>query len=86
MTGVAQRLGVSLDRLAAWNGMASPRPLRAGETLRVAPPVIEYTVQPGDTMTGIARRYRVTVVDLAEWNAMAQPRPLRAGETLLVRP
>jgi membrane-bound lytic murein transglycosylase D len=86
MTGVARRLGVSVEQLAAWNGMSDPRPLRAGERLRVAPPVIEYIVQPGDTMTGIALLYQVSVEDLAEWNSMANPRPLRAGEMLVVRP
>ena len=84
MTGLARRLGVSPGALAEWNDMPAPRPLRTGETLRLAPPAIRYTVRAGDTMTALARRYRVSIDDLAKWNRMGKPRPLRLGEVLLV--
>lgn len=84
MTGIARRLDVSPGTLAEWNDMEAPRPLRTGETLRLAPPAIRYRVRAGDTMTAVARRYRVSIDDLAKWNRMEEPRPLRLGEVLLV--
>lgn len=88
MSGIAVARGVRLADLARWNGMSSPRPLREGELLRVAPPVPpaprRHRVERGETLTSVARRYDVGIGDLVRWNALGSARPLREGEVLLV--
>jgi membrane-bound lytic murein transglycosylase D len=85
MSGIAVARGVSLSDLARWNGMASPRPLREGELLRVAPPAPRrHRVERGETLTSVARKYGVAIGDLVRWNDLGSARPLREGEVLVV--
>ncbi|MGI4762264.1 MAG: LysM peptidoglycan-binding domain-containing protein [Janthinobacterium lividum] len=93
---LARRVGVRPTELAAWNGISPLLPLRAGQLLRLSPPVSNpdsqpvtastngtYTVATGDTFFSISRRYGCTVADLLAHNE----RPvmtLRVGETLRV--
>ena len=86
MSELAVALGITTTNLAAWNGMAAARPLRAGERLRVtAPPGAKHRVARGETLTSVARRYGVRIADLVRWNGMETARPLREGEVLVVR-
>jgi LysM repeat protein len=85
MSGIAVARGISVAELARWNGMSSPRPLREGETLRLAPAEPRrHRVERGETLTSVARRYGVEIADLVRWNALGSARPLREGETLRV--
>jgi membrane-bound lytic murein transglycosylase D len=85
MSGIAVARGIALADLARWNGMASPRPLREGETLRVTPPEPrKHRVQRGETLTSVARKYDVAIRDLVRWNDLGSARPLREGEVLVV--
>jgi LysM repeat protein len=85
MSGIAVARGISVAELARWNGMSSPRPLREGETLRLAPAEPRrHRVERGETLTSVARRYGVEIADLVRWNALGLARPLREGETLRV--
>jgi LysM repeat protein len=85
MSGIAAARGIRLADLARWNGMASPRPLREGEVLRLTPAESRrHRVQRGETLTSVARRYDVQIADLVRWNGLGSARPLREGETLLV--
>jgi membrane-bound lytic murein transglycosylase D len=85
MSGIAVARGIALADLARWNGMAAPRPLREGETLRVTPPEPrKHRVQRGETLTSVARKYNVAIRDLVRWNDLGSARPLREGEVLVV--
>lgn len=88
MSGIAVARRVRLVDLASWNGMASPRPLREGELIRVAPPAPpaprRHRVERGETLTSVARRYDVGIGDLVRWNELGSARPLREGEVLVV--
>jgi membrane-bound lytic murein transglycosylase D len=85
MSGIAVARGVPLADLARWNGMASPRPLREGELLRVtSPEPRKHRVQRGETLTSVARKYDVAIRDLVRWNDLGSARPLREGEVLVV--
>ncbi|MEZ5397737.1 MAG: LysM peptidoglycan-binding domain-containing protein, partial [Bryobacterales bacterium] len=82
---IAQRQGVSVDDLMAWNGLASTR-LQVGQRLLTRPPAngSSYRVRPGDTLEVIAKRFNVSVDDLMRWNSLSSPR-IRAGATLTIR-
>jgi LysM repeat protein len=87
LTGVAQRVGWSVARLARANGMPVTQQLLIGATLRVpAQPAAPsepastqtYTVRAGDSLSSIAIRYGVSLGELADLNQ------LRLGDVLLI--
>jgi membrane-bound lytic murein transglycosylase D len=82
---IAERHGVAVDDLMAWNGLASAR-LTAGQNLLTRPPAggSRYQVRPGDTLEVIAKRFNVSVDDLMRWNALTSTR-IRAGVYLTIR-
>ncbi|MCG0274900.1 MAG: LysM peptidoglycan-binding domain-containing protein [Thermosediminibacteraceae bacterium] len=47
-------------------------------------PIIEYTVQPGDTIYGIARRYGVTPQSIIQLNNLTNPDFIVPGQRLLI--
>ena len=82
---IAQRHGVTVDDLVAWNGLRSTR-LSVGQRLLTRPPAsgASYRVRPGDTLEIIAKRFNVSVDDLMRWNGLSSTR-IRAGVTLTIR-
>jgi LysM repeat protein len=82
---IAQKHGVSVDDLVAWNGLRSTR-LTVGQRLLTRPPASgsSYRVRPGDTLEIIAKRFNVSVDDLMRWNGLSSTR-IRAGVTLTIR-
>lgn len=93
---IAQRLGVSLERLQAHNQFHLKHgkfthaqtilvPLRSSPSApsaAPAPPAGEYTVARGDTLFGIARAHGVAVADLLAANPALSSETLRPGQTL----
>ncbi len=88
---ISARYGVSLDALAAANGLADPNRIRAGDTLVIParaettpePPTAGvYTVQPGDTFWGISRKLGIPFGELAAANPGVDPGRLRPGQVL----
>ena len=65
---IAQRYGVSPERLILDNGLDDPTRLVPGQTLVILYPRRTVTVQPGDTLTSIAAREGVTVNQLLRNN------------------
>lgn len=88
---IAQRLGVSVADLKAWNGLTSSR-IRAGKYLAVQGPngtgstggASRYLVRNGDTLGAIASRFGATVKQLQAWNGLRGTR-ITAGKRLIVR-
>ncbi|MFN2483410.1 MAG: LysM peptidoglycan-binding domain-containing protein [Candidatus Limnocylindria bacterium] len=92
LTSIAARHGVSTDHLAAWNELANPNLIFAGQLLRVAldpaatalvrPETGTHTVVAGETLTAIAARHGTTVAALASLNQLADPSFILAGQVL----
>jgi phage tail protein X len=48
------------------------------------PEIIEYIIQPGDTLNDLAYRYNTTVEDIMEYNPGIDPYNLRIGQVVLI--
>lgn len=92
---IAERFGVSVDEIRAWNSLQGDV-IFVGQELRVGadePPGDDdgardgrYEVESGDTLSGIALRFGVTVDQLAEWNPDLDGDRIRVGQELRVGP
>lgn len=80
---IAQRYGVTVERIVQVNGIQNPNLIYAGQTVSLgnadpqtvdsqpeqsAPVSDAYTVQSGDTMWSIASKFGITVAQLVEAN------------------
>jgi LysM repeat protein len=95
LSAIAARLGISVDSLAAANGLDPSHLLIAGTTLHsaggsatsAAAPAVSsggggYEVRPGDTLSAIAARLGVSMDSLAAANGLDPSHLLIAGTTL----
>ncbi len=94
---IAKKYGLSIEELAAANGITDPSRVWAGSLLRVAsapppPPGVgggggaggTYTVQSGDSLSGIAGQFGTTATAIAEANELQDVNRIVAGQTLTV--
>lgn len=65
---IADRYGVSADRLIRDNALSYPNQLVPGETIVITYPTQTYTVREGDTLESIAYTHNVTVDELLRNN------------------
>ncbi|GAB4232425.1 MAG: hypothetical protein Kow00109_04870 [Acidobacteriota bacterium] len=88
LSTIARRYGISLEELAAANGLADPDHLRAGAQLIIPGTATaeprRYRVRPGDTLIAIARRFGCDLADLLRANALPDPNRLPVGLELLI--
>lgn len=98
LSGIASRLGTTVNALAQANGLKSANLIYAGQTLKVpgtpaatpatpaAAPATgsSYTVRAGDTLSGIASRTGTTVSALAQANNLRADGLIYAGQRLTV--
>ncbi len=92
LAGVSARFGLSLNDLAAENGISDLYLLHPGQWIALPldspdhtlAPASTYTVQPGDTLFRIAARFGTTVDALAAANGINDPAAIQVGETLTV--
>jgi LysM repeat protein len=90
LTGIADRYGISLSRLAQANRLDWRAPLPIGTVLKIPgrpapasqPSAEVYVVQLGDTLGGIAGRYGVPLSELASTNGLDPAGVLLAGAKL----
>jgi LysM repeat protein len=96
--GIATRFGVSLQALAAANGINNVNLIFVGEQLTIPsagggsttppPPPTSgggtYTVQRGDYLSAIALRFGVSLADLINANNLANPNLLFVGQVLVI--
>ena len=82
LSAVAGLYGVSVERIAAWNGLSPPYLLAVGQSLLIPEAAETYTVRPGDTLFSIAQRAGLRV------NALRRRNPgvsaLYPGQTLIL--
>jgi murein DD-endopeptidase MepM/ murein hydrolase activator NlpD len=86
LSAIAQRYGVSLERLAQANDLASPYVIHVGQVLQI-PDGAEveprrYVVVRGDTLSGVAQRFDVAASDVAAANGIDSPYQLSVGQRL----
>lgn len=93
---IARRFGVTVEALAAANGIVNPNLIRVGQVLQIGsggsqpppppPPTGPRThvVQRGETAFRIALRYGVTVEALAARNGIVNPNLIFAGQVLVI--
>lgn len=92
---IADRYGLSVDQLAAANGLTDANQVWAGSLLRVAaepppPPGVgggggdggSYTIQPGDSLSDIAGQFGTTTSDIVEANGLEDANRIIAGRKL----
>ena len=90
---IALRYGVTIDEIAAANNIADSRRIYPGQQLRIpgasaaaesGEVLLNYVVQPGDTLTALAHRYGTTPERLSELNHLVSGARLFVGESLTV--
>ena len=98
LTGIAQRHGTTVLRLAKFNQIGMSSILRPGQRLQVSsgrnsaatsPDVapqyrrsIRYRVKRGDSLWEISRQFGVSIASLREWNQLSKGEPLLLGREL----
>ncbi len=95
LASIAIRYNVTVDGLAAANGLTAPDRIYPGQVLNIpeagaaARPAAAiastmHTVRAGDTLAAIALRYGVTVHSLAVANGLSDPSRIYAGMVLSI--
>lgn len=83
--GLARKLGVDMEVLAAMNYLTPGDVIYAGQHLRLpVEPDKTYQVRPGDTLWQIARQYEVDVKTLMAANRITRPETLQPGRILTI--
>ena len=85
--GIAQRYGVSVSALQAYNGISNPNLLFVGKKLKIPAGnlrEISYVVRKGDSLGLIAKRFGVSSNDLALINKISRPDLIRVGQKLTI--
>lgn len=85
LEAIAERFGVSAERLIYDNGLFSPVHLLIGQALIIAYPKQTHTVEEGDTLQGIADLYQVPLMQILRNNSYLVEREfINPGETLII--
>ena len=91
---LAIALKTTPSALAAANRLDRGAPIRAGQTLLVPGPQVNFesdgvtqthTIKRGDTLSAIAGRYGISLKNLLLWNTMTVKSILRPGATLRIK-
>ncbi len=82
---IAEKYGLSSDRLIIENGIEDPARLVVGEAIVILHPMTIHTIRKGDTLEGIADRYGVTVFQILRNNPYLSDRKyIYPGETIVI--
>ena len=85
INSIADKYGVSVDRLILENGLTPPINLAVGETIVILHPKITYMIQQGDTLDSIAEKNKVTIFQLLRNNPYLSDREyIYPGETIVI--
>lgn len=85
---IAEQHGISVDELAAANGLDPSSAIPAGQDVAILgeadPDTAVYVVEPGDTLASIATFYGVTTEDIRSLNTIENVQDLRIGTEVLI--
>lgn len=82
---IAERYGVSVQRIIQDNELRNPRKLVTGEAIIISYPVSTYIVQEGDTLLEIADMFNISVLQLLQNNPFLSDRNyIYPGEGLVI--
>ena len=87
LSGIAIKYGTTYQELAKINNITNPNLIYAGQVIKVPNndvSVIEYIVQPGDTLSYIASRYDTTYQRLAQINNISDPNLIYPGQIIKI--
>lgn len=85
--GIAQRYGLPVSTLQAYNGITNPNLLYVGKKLKIpsgSVREVSYTVRKGESLGLIAKRFGVSSSDLAMVNKISRPDLIRVGQKLTI--
>jgi LysM repeat protein len=85
--GIAQRYGLPVSTLQAYNGITNPNLLYVGKKLKIpsgSVREVSYTVKKGESLGLIAKRFGVSSSDLAMINKINRPDLIRVGQKLTI--
>ena len=81
---IAEKNGLSVETLAAINGLMNQDQIKAGQALRLPSSGRVHHVQPGETVSDIAVRYGSDVTAIAERNQLSDINSIVAGRQLVI--
>lgn len=82
---IAGYYGLSIEAIAAANGLGDPDLIHVGQVLTIPSGGSRvYTISAGDTLGAIAGRYGVTVDSICVANGIANPNQIAAGAVLQI--
>lgn len=84
LSDIARKNGLSIETLAAANGLPDRDHIRAGQVLKVPSDCTVHRVQPGETLWDIARMYRVDVNVIAARNGLSNMNNIVVGQQLFI--
>ncbi len=85
VASIAERFGISAERLVYDNGLPSPDRIIVGQSLIIAFPKQSHVVQEGDTLQGIADLYQISLMQILRNNSFLAGREyIYSGETLII--
>ncbi|MCG9967906.1 M23 family metallopeptidase [Pelotomaculum terephthalicicum JT] len=85
LSGIARGKRMSVQALAAANGLADPDSIRAGQLIKMpADDSIVHQIQTGETLLSIAKQYKVDVNALASRNGLPDVNSIVAGRQLVI--
>lgn len=88
LSEIAQRFGVSMNKLMRVNQVGPKAKLRVGQRLIIPIPAdntvkaIQYRVRQGDSLSVIAARFNVTAKQIRTWNVQNLTKYLQPGQQL----
>lgn len=90
LSSIAQRFGVTVDELVAYNRLSNPDVLKAGDQLvipgleGIEGELVTKPVELGDTLRSLSRRYQFPKELLVKLNHLSSPDEIYAGSSLVV--
>ena len=85
INSIAEKYGITVEKLIQDNGLVYPYNLVIGQTLVIALPKQTHTVQQGDTLQSIADSYNITIMQLIRNNPnLADSQNIYPGESLVI--
>jgi len=88
---IALLFNTTVEAIRALNSLADAAAIQVGQVLKItgtpsptSGTLVEYTVQPGDTLFSIAQKYGTTVEAISQANGIVNPQFIEVGQKLTI--